>query len=122
MNEKMIEVEYKGKKYPLIFTLNCMEEIQEKYGSLSDWYDKLGKNDDDKEPSIKDLKYGMLLMINEGIEIKNEDVQKEEDKMPLIDLKTVGRIITALGLREASNKIGETIKSSSETGEEAKNE
>lgn len=33
------EIEYKGKKYKLVFNFNGMEKIQEKYGSIEKWGD-----------------------------------------------------------------------------------
>ena len=34
--EKSI-INYKGEEYELVFNLNVMEEIQEKYGSVQEW-------------------------------------------------------------------------------------
>ena len=79
MKEQMVYINYKDKEYPMIFTLNCMETIQEKYGSMEAWMEELGKKDENgekAEPNIKLLKFGLGLMINEAIDIENED--KEE--------------------------------------------
>jgi hypothetical protein len=46
-----------------------MEEIQEEYGSIEAWADLT----DADEPNIKALKFGLLHMINEGIDIFNEE-------------------------------------------------
>ena len=37
MNDFSSEVNYKGKNYKLVFNLNVMEEIQNKYGTLDKW-------------------------------------------------------------------------------------
>lgn len=102
--------------YPLVFNLNVMEEIQEKFGSLDKWGDLTdGK---DGEPSLKAIKYGVMLMINEGIDIENEEL---ETKMPFVNEKQVGRIITEIGLAKISELMQDTTTKSVNTGEEAKN-
>lgn len=124
MKEQMVYIDYKDKKYPMIFTLNCMETIQEKYGSMEAWMEELGKKDENgekAEPNIKLLKFGLGLMINEAIDIENED-KEESEKMPLVDDKTIGRIVTALGLSETNKKLSETVIASTNTGEPEKNE
>lgn len=105
MKDKIIHIKYKDKDYPLAFTLNVMEELQEKYGSIDEWASKID-NKDNKEPNIKDIKYSLWLMINEGIEMQNDD---NEEKMETVDLKKAGRIITAFGLNNTSEKIKNLI-------------
>ena len=86
------------KTYPLAFTLNVLEEIQEEYGSYEEW----GRLTDskEKEVNIKALKFGIKAMINEGIDIENEN---KEEKQAFVDSKLVGRIITDLGLKEIAS-------------------
>lgn len=90
VNRKII---YKGQELRLVFNLNVMETIQEEYGSLDKW----GSLTDGEsgEPNIKALKFGLMAMLNEGIDIDNEE---REEKMPLFTDKQVGRIITEIGL------------------------
>jgi len=104
-----------GTKYPLIFTLNVMEEIQDEYGSLDKWME-LVKAD---EPNIKALKYGLGSMLNEGIEIENETAKTKRE---LLDQKKVGRIITDLGMAQVAGKIGENVIASTKTDDAPKNE
>ena len=70
MKEKTIYVEYNNKKYPLVFNLNVMEEIQNVYGDIEKWGEIVENNHN--EPKIKDLKFGLMVMINEGLDIENE--------------------------------------------------
>lgn len=105
MKDKIIYIKYKEKDYPLAFTLNVMEALQEKYGSIDEWASKID-NKDGKEPNIKDIKYSLWLMINEGIEMQNED---NDEKMETVDLNKVGRIITAFGLSNTSENIKNLI-------------
>ena len=92
------------KTYPLAFTLNVLEEIQEEYGSYEEW----GRLTDskEKEVNIKALKFGIKAMINEGIDIENEN---KEEKQAFVDSKLVGRIITDLGLKEIAEKANEVV-------------
>ena len=104
MNDVNGKIQYKDKEYSLVFNLNVMERIQEEYGSLDKWGELTdGKNG---EPNAKAVILGFTEMINEGIDIENED--NGTDIKPLT-LKQVGRMITEVGLAEATNKLNETV-------------
>jgi hypothetical protein len=95
------------KEYPIAFTLNVMEAIQEKYGSMDEWGKVL--QPEDGEPSIKDLKWTFQQFINEGIEIQNEEKGEER---PLLSEKQVGRVISFIGVNNIGNLIKDlTVKS-----------
>ena len=100
------------KKYPLIFNLNVMEIIQKEYGSLKKWqvsifFDKeVGDKEENKEPKISDVIFGIREMMNEAVDILNEE---QEEKYSLFTDKQVGRIVTKVGLTVSKNKIGESI-------------
>lgn len=100
--------------YPLVFNLNVIEKIQEKYGSYEKWGEMTeGK---EKELNIGALKFGILEMINEGIDIENEN---KEIKRDFLTPKQVGRIITELGMKKMTEKVQETvIESTKDEGEE----
>lgn len=117
MKDKMIYIECENEKYPMCFNINVMEEIQEEYGSISNW-GEIVENKDGEEPKIKDLKNGLLAMINEGIDIENE---KEEIKRNPLTSKQVGRLISKIGLKELTEKIKEITVSSTKTGDENPN-
>jgi len=113
-----------GEKIPLAFNMNVMEAIQDKFETVDKWAEKIEIKDN--EPiNIKDLKAGFKEMINEGIDIFNETA--EEKMNPLSD-KQVGRVITAMGLGNAAEKILATMQNemlddeSSETNDNSKNE
>lgn len=117
MKDKVGFIEVGEKKYPLCFNLNVLEEIQDEYGSLSKW-GEIVENKDGEEPRIKDLKKGLLLMINEAIDMENES---KGENIPFLDAKKVGRIITSVGF----TRIVEIIKDmsvESTTTENSKNE
>ena len=116
MKEKTICVEYNNKKYPLVFNLNVMEEIQNVYGDIQKWGEIVENNHD--TPKIKDLKFGLKAMINEGLDIENET---SEVKRELLNDKQVGRLLTSVGLAEITNKIKEATTTSTKVDEKPKN-
>ena len=116
MQDTMKYIDVKGVEYPLVFNLNVMEKIQEKYGSYEKWGDLTdGKN---SEINIGALKFGILEMINEGIDIENES---KEVKREFLTDKQVGRIITEIGMETLAKKMKETVNDSTKNDEEAKN-
>ena len=109
-------IECRNIKYPLVFNLNVIEKIQDKYGS----YEKWGEMTDGKEREINigALKFGILEMINEGIDIENEN---NEVKREFVTSKQVGRLITELGMKNLTDKVQETVIESTKNEEEEKN-
>ena len=98
------ELKYKDKTYKLVFNFNVMEQIQDEYGSIEKW----GKMTDgsEGEPNAKAVIFGFTAMLNEGIDIENED--NGTDVKPLT-LKQVGRIITEVGIKEATKTLNDTV-------------
>ena len=119
MNNKLTYIETSKRSYPIVFNINVMEEIQEKYGSLSAW-GGIVENAQGGEPRVKDLKIGLMFMINEGIDIENEE---KGEHNPMLDEKQVGRLISEVGFEEITRKIQNLTVSSTNTGDnEGKNE
>ena len=106
------EFEYKGKTYRLVFNLNVMEAIQDQYGTIENW----GKLTDGEggEPNAKAVIFGFREMINEGIDIMNEETGN--DVKPLT-LKQTGRLITDIGIAEATKKLNKTVIDSTQSSE-----
>ena len=117
MNTKIAHIETSKRTYPLVFNLNVMEEIQEKYGSVDAW----GTMTDNIDGvSVKDLKVGIMAMINEGIDIENEERGTNE---PMVTDKQVGRIMTEIGIEVLFEKIHEiTLSSTTDEDNTGKNE
>jgi len=116
MKNTVVYIEADGKKYPLAFNLNVMEEIQEHYGSLDAW----GKvTQGEGEPKVKDLKCGVMAMLNEGIDMENES---NGTKDPLLTAKQVGRVMTEVGIQNVVAAIKEITVASVKTEGESKNE
>ena len=115
MVDKINYLETKTEKYPLVFTLNVMEAIQEKYGTIEAWSNLIQR---DGEPDIKALKFFITKAINEGLEIEAE---KNGEKRKAITSKKAGRILTEIGLSGAASKIMATISDSVEMDAVGKN-
>ena len=115
MVDKINYLETETEKFPLVFTLNVMESIQEKYGTIEVWSNLIQR---DGEPDIKALKFFITEAINEGLEIEAE---KTGEKPKAITAKKAGRILTEIGLSGAASKIMATISDSVEMDEVGKN-
>ena len=117
MIDKIKHINADGIDYPIVFNLNVMESIQEKYETLEKW----GELTDGKEREIdiKALKFGITEMINEGIDIENEG---KENKREFLTEKQIGRIITNVGLEKMAKDVQKTVVDSTKTDEELKNE
>lgn len=115
MVDKINYLETETEKFPLVFTLNVMESIQEKYGTIEAWSNLIQR---DGEPDIKALKFFITEAINEGLEIEAE---KTGEKPKAITAKKAGRILTEIGLSGAASKIMATISDSVEMDEVEKN-
>lgn len=122
MEDKIIYLETKTKKVPMLFSFNVMEEMQNKYGSYNAWLhlvrgEKQIINKDNTvdyektiegEPDLTAVKLGLLSAINEGIEVENEG-KSEDEKMKLYTGKEVGRLLTEIGLNKAGNKLQDAV-------------
>ena len=110
------KITYKVKYYKLVFNLNVMQQIQTKYGSLEKWG---GLTDGSQgEPNAEAVIYGFNAMINEGIDIANEERGTNE---PFMTLRQTGRLISEVGLQDATMALNQTVIDSTESGETAKN-
>lgn len=117
MKNTIVYIETSKRNFPLVFNLNVMEEIQEQYGSLDRWGELTQGSG---EPKIKELKAGIMLMINEAIDIENENNNTNE---PMVTDKQVGRIMTEVGIEAIVKKIQEiTIASTKSEDKAGKNE
>ena len=115
MIDKITYLETDSEKFPLAFTLNVMEALQDEYGTLSEW-SELIKNQ--KEPNIKALKFFITEAINEGIDIENE---KSDEKRASITSSKAGRIITEIGFQKVAKTINKMVSESVKAKENSKN-
>lgn len=103
MKDVIRYIETEKKNYPLCMNLNVLEGLQEKYSTIEDWFEAID-NVKGGMPRIKDLRVGITMMINEGIDIENERNNTDE---PFLNERQVGRIMSEVGLL----KLEEIIKS-----------
>lgn len=114
MKEISKEFEYKGKTYKLVFNLNVMEVIQDKYGTLENWGKLTDGAENDGEPNAKAVIFGITAMLNEGIDIENEENGTEEK---MLTNKQVGRMITDIGLQSSAQLMNGVVIDSTKSGE-----
>ena len=106
-------INYKGKEIKMVFNLNVMQKIQEEYKTVDAW-SKL-TDGESGEVDIKALVFGITEMINEAVDIDNDENGTSE---PFYTAKKVGRIITEVGLSNATKALTSTVIESTkdETG------
>lgn len=114
MKEISKELEYKDKTYKLVFNLNVMEVIQEKYGTLENWGKLTDGAENDGEPNAKAVIFGITEMLNEGIDIENEENGTKEK---MLTNKQVGRMITDIGLQSSAQLMNGAVIDSTKSGE-----
>lgn len=84
-----------GKEYSLLFSLNALDAIQEKFGG----YDKLSEVFNSKNPSwIKDTKWLLMTLINEGILAEDENATTQTEQQ-------IGRMVHAGNLKDIQQAI-----------------
>ena len=114
MKEISKTLEYKGKEYNLVFNLNVMEVIQDKYGTLENWGKLTDGAENDGEPNAKAVIFGITAMLNEGIDIENEENGTSEK---MLTNKQVGRMITEIGLQSSAQLMNGVVIDSTKSGE-----
>ena len=105
-------IQYKDRNYKLVFNLNVMEKIQEEYGSLEAW--SMLSDGSTGEPNAKAVIFGITEMLNEGIEISNDENGTE---IKPFTHKQVGRLITDVGLAQATTVLNQTVIESTKSEE-----
>ncbi len=84
-----------GKEYGLLFSLNALDAIQDKFGG----YDKLSEVFNSNSPNwIKDTKWLLTLLINEAQLAEDENAE-------LLTEEKVGRMVHAGNLPDIQNSI-----------------
>lgn len=114
MKEISKTLEFKGKNYKLVFNLNVMEVIQDKYGTLENWGKLTDGAENDGEPNAKAVIFGITAMLNEGIDIENEENGTKEK---MLTNKQVGRMITDIGLQSSAQLMNGVVIDSTKSGE-----
>ena len=114
MKEVSKTLEYKSKEYKLVFNLNVMEVIQDKYRTLENWGKLTDGAKNNGEPNAKAVIFGITAMLNEGIDIENEENGTEEK---MLTKKQVGRMITEIGLKSSAQLMNGVVVDSTKSAE-----
>lgn len=102
------EIELNGKKYYMLFSLNALDEIQDRFGG----YDKLDTAMSEGKDMIKNIRWLFTLLLNEG---------REEDEPELTE-QQVGRLIHVGNLAEIKGAIFNAFAFGATGGEETETE
>lgn len=110
---------YKDHDYKIVFNFNVMEAIQDEYGTVEAWGEltdgTVGKNGKKSaEPNAKAVIFGIREMLNEGIDIEND---KNGTDIKPFTLKQVGRMLTEIGLQNATSTMNEVVVNSTKSEE-----
>ena len=75
MKDGRLPVGLNGKEYHVLFSLNALDEMQDRFGG----YDKLDEAFDSSNPQmIKNLRWLLTLIINEGMEEGQESLTEQQ--------------------------------------------
>ena len=97
------------KTHPFEYSLpsDLHYEIQIEYETFARWGELTDGKGEKGEVDIKALIFGIKAMLNEAIDIENETLT--DNKKPYLTEKQVGRLITEMGLKEATQKLNSTV-------------
>lgn len=82
--QRTVDFELAGKTYPVSLTLNCIEALQDRYGSMETAFENTS--------SVKELKYIFKVLLDEAVEIFNETA-KEGEELEKLSTNFIGRKI-----------------------------
>ncbi len=115
MNPKPTPIKLGGKEYGLLFTINAIDDIQDRFDIAIENIESLF---DDPKIRIKAIRYLLTLLINEGTDWKNDQTGGNE---PHVDERFVGRLITAQNINSITKSIISTFTSGAPESEEIPN-
>ena len=98
--------------FPILYDINVLEAIQQKFGGLSAWSDKLSP--ETGEPPLSAVIDTVEILIAEGIDAKADE--GEEIAMP--NRKQIGRLISRIGLEKTLEIIKESAVAAAGEGDE----
>lgn len=99
LRPKHTKIELDGKEYPMLFDLNAIDEIQDRFDiPISSLFELMS----DEKKVFKVLKSLLAILINEGL----DDLETGEEH---VTEKFIGRKITAQEIPNLKNKISEAF-------------
>lgn len=99
LKPKGIKITLNGKEYGLRFTLNAIDDIQDHFNVP---ISNLGDLFQDDKNKIRNLRYLLMVLINEDIDCRKDETGEE---IPHVDERFVGRHINAMNMPVMMNSI-----------------
>jgi hypothetical protein len=117
LRPKGIEINIDGKQRSLLFTINVIDELQERYDlAIYEVIQKLfSEEEKDKKESYKVLKCITTVLINEDVAIHNDE---SEEKWEEVTEKYIGRKLTIENMGYVAILILKAYQNSLTTSEE----
>ncbi len=89
IKDKPVEIILNGIEYKLVFNLNVLEVVTEKYESIKAFLKALRGNE---KGSVLAIKTGLKALLDEAIDIHNESAH-ENEKLPHLTATQIGRML-----------------------------
>jgi len=99
LKPKGVKIVLNGKEYGLRFTLNAIDDIQDRFNVP---ISNLGDLFQDDKNKIRNLRYLLTVLINEDIDCRKDETGEE---IPHVDERFVGRHINAMNMPVMMNSI-----------------
>lgn len=95
------EINLRGRRYGLLFSLNVLDAVQDKYGTI----DQLAEifNPENNKDWLKDTKWLLALLVNEGANL--EEFLGVENPVGHITEQELGLLVDLQNFREVQNAI-----------------
>lgn len=87
-------------KTPLFADINTLLDIQEKFGSIDEWIERLGAEEGKTDYNV--MRWTVMTFINEGITLENIETGKEKEQ---VTERYAGALISAYGAAKMMKKI-----------------
>lgn len=96
--ERRVPLTIGGRTYNVALTLNCIEQLQERYGDLNNVFEASSE--------VKQLKWILAVLINDAVDAYNDD---HDDKLEHISEAYIGRKIDIRNIDEYTNILMQTF-------------
>lgn len=106
--ERRVPLTIGGKTYSVALTLNCIEQLQERYGDLNNVFEASSE--------VGQLKWILSVLINDAVDSYNDD---HDDKLDYISEAYIGRKIDIGNIGEYTNILMQTFGVSLPTAEDS---
>lgn len=106
--ERRVPLTIGGKTYNVALTLNCIEQLQERYGDLNNVFESSSE--------VGQLKWILSVLINDAVDSYNDD---HDDKLDYISEAYIGRKIDIGNIGEYTNVLMRAFGVSLPTAEDS---